>query len=350
MKTVIAVDDQYLSLIKIEQALEDYFNVLTATSAERFFALLEKVKPDLILLDIQMAETNGFDICKQLKESDKEYSKIPVIFLTAKTDPEYLDFGFQLGAVDFITKPFSKQRLINHVKTHINIDALIRKRTDTLKQREREIRNIRNEIVSVLSELIESRDEVTGGHVTRTADYTRILIEGLIEKGYYSEEIQDWIISTMCTSAALHDVGKITVSDIILNKPGKLTDEEFREIKKHAMEGENIIEKIISRTGVGDAFLHNAKLFAGQHHEKWNGTGYPRGLREEEISLQGRIMAIADVYDALVSDRPYKKAFTHQKAVEIIMSEAGKHFDPKLTQLFGEINYKFLEVRENHDD
>jgi putative two-component system response regulator len=348
MKNVVVLDDQYLSLVKIEEALENHFNVLTATNAQNFFMLIRKVKPDLILLDIEMPETSGFDICRQLKKSSEKYSKVPVIFLTAKMEPEVEELGFNLGAVDFITKPFSNQRLLNHIKTHINIDALIRKRTETLKQREREIRNIRNGITSVLSDLIESRDEITGGHIARTADYTRILIEGLLEKGFYTEDIQDWVISSMSISASLHDVGKITISDTILNKPGKLTDDEFSEIKRHTLEGERIIERIIEKTGIKGGFLQNAKLFAGQHHEKWNGMGYPRGLREQEISLQGRIMAIADVYDALVSNRPYKKAFSHEKAVEIIMSESGKHFDPKLTELFWEIKDKFLEVRENN--
>jgi len=333
MKTIIAVDDQHFNLTEIELALEEQYRILTASSAQRMFAILEKVRPDLILLDIEMPEMNGFEAIKQLKNNEV-HSQIPVVFLTGRTDEATESQGLKLGAVDFITKPFCKPVLINRVQIHLDIDGLIRERTAQLKQKEQEVREIRNAIVSVVSDMVESRDEVTGGHIERTTSYTALLINTLQEKKIYIDEMKDWNITSAVASAGLHDVGKMAVSDLILNKPDKLTNEEFEEMKKHVLKAEMIIDRIIKRTGGKDAFLVHAKLFAGHHHEKWNGMGYPRGLKGEGISLQGRIMAVADVYDALVSDRPYKKAFSHEKAVEIIMEDAGKHFDPKIAEVF----------------
>jgi len=205
------------------------------------------------------------------------------------------------------------------------------------------IQRLQGAIVSVLADMIENRDKITGGHVERTSQYVKILIKEMKARGLYAEETRDWNVDAFVSSARLHDVGKITISDLILNKPGKLTDDEFETIKTHAFEGERIICKIIAQTyDVDDNFLQNAKLIAGNHHERWDGTGYPRKLKGENIPLQGRIMAIVDVYDALVSDRPYKKAFSHEKAVEIIKDDAGKHFDPKIADVFLDIKDKFM--------
>jgi len=174
---------------------------------------------------------------------------------------------------------------------------------------------------------------VTGGHIERTQKYLELLMGGLSRLGIYTEEMSLWDLSLLLPSAQLHDIGKIVISDSILNKKGKVTDEEFNIIKIHCIEGENIIRSIISKT-TDDGFLHHATMFAGYHHEKWDGAGYPRGLEGEQIPLEGRVMAIADVYDALVSERPYKKPFSHEKAVEIIESESGTHFDPKIVEAF----------------
>jgi putative two-component system response regulator len=184
---------------------------------------------------------------------------------------------------------------------------------------------------------------VTGGHIERTSKYIQILMETMLEKDVYAEEMKTWDFDTVISSARLHDVGKIAVSDTILNKPCKLTPEDYEQIKKHALEGEHIVEIMISKTGE-EIFLHHAKLFACYHHEKWDGTGYPRGLKGEDIPLEGRLMAIADVYDALVSERPYKKPFTHEKAVEIIVNDSGKQFDPVIVDLFVTVADVFLSI------
>jgi putative two-component system response regulator len=188
--------------------------------------------------------------------------------------------------------------------------------------------------------MVESRDEVTGNHVSRTQIYLKILVDEMIRMGIYTDEMARCNMDVLIPSAQLHDVGKIKVSDVILNKPGKLTEGEFEQIKCHCADGERIIDKIIS-DAEENGFLVHAKRFAGYHHEKWNGQGYPKGLSKEEIPIEGRIMAIADVYDALVSERPYKKPFSHEQAVEIIKNDSGKHFDPKIVEAFLNVEEEF---------
>jgi len=335
MKTIFIVDDSDTNLTMAEDALEDLYNVMTMPSAAKMFALLEKIKPDLILLDIEMPVTNGFEACKILKDNPA-LAEIPIIFLTSRNDSETEAKGFEIGAMDFISKPFSTPVLLNRIRMHLDIDQLIRDRTSQL-------RRLQNGIVLVLADMVENRDISTGGHIVRTTAYIKILLDAMIRDGVYGYEMKDWDIDTAISSARLHDIGKIVVSDLILNKPSKLTEEEYEKMKSHAAEGERIIDQIIEQTGEGE-FLRHAKLFAGYHHERWDGTGYPHRLSEQGIPLQGRIMTVVDVYDALVSKRPYKAAFTDDEAVEIIMSNAGKHYDPKITDVFYSVKNLFKEA------
>jgi putative two-component system response regulator len=337
MKTIFAVDDSDTNLSMVKKALEDHYRVLTMPSAMKMFALLEKITPDLILLDIEMPEMNGFEALLLLK-ANPLCAGIPVIFLTSYTDNMVEAHGFELGVVDFITKPFSTPVLLNRIKTHLDIDELIRERTAR-------IRRLQNGIITVLADVVEERDKETGGHNDRTAAYVGILIKAMEERGVYYSEIKDWNIETVVSSARLHDVGKIHIFDIVLNKPGKLDSDEYEKMKLHTTEGARIIDRMIKQTGE-EEFLRNAKLFAEYHHECWDGTGYPRGLKGAEIPLQGRIMAVADVYDALVSLRPYKEAFTSEEAVNIISAMSGKHFDPKIVEVFLEAKDQFKAVRE----
>jgi len=336
-KTIFVVDDSDTGLLRAEEALEDYYKVMTVPSAKKMFSLLEVIVPDLILLDIEMPEMDGLEALKKLKSSN-EYKDIVVIFLTARIDPDTEAYGLELGAVDFITKPFAKSVLLNRIQMRLDIDALIFERTMQLLR-------LKEGIVSVLAEVVESRDKVTGGHIERTTSYIKILMEEMMARGVYASQMQNWDFATTIASARLHDVGKIVVPDSILNKPGLLDPEEIEIIKTHAAEGERIVSRMVTMTGE-EVFLHNAKMFAGYHHERWNGKGYPKGLQGENIPLQGRIMAIADVYDALVSERPYKKAFTHDKAVSIILEGAGSDFDPVIVKVFEEVKEQFNEVKE----
>ena len=335
MKTIFVVDDNDVNLTKAQRVLEGHYRVLTIPSAIRMFVLIEKIMPDLILLDIDMPEMDGFAAIEKLKE-DSLTAKIPVIFLTASTDDDVEARGIKLGAVDFVTKPFSPSVLMNRIETHLNIDELIKKRTARIEE-------LKNSILTVIADIVESRDKITGGHIERTTRYLNIMIEGMKANGIYADEIKDWDTGVVTSSARLHDVGKIRITDLILNKPAKLTPEEFCEMRTHTIEGEEIIGQIVVKTDE-ESFLHHAKLFAGYHHERWDGNGYPRGLAGEEIPLQGRIMAIADVYDALVSERPYKRPFPHEEAVEIIKNDSGLHFDPKIVGVFLNVADQFLNV------
>jgi putative two-component system response regulator len=336
MKTIFVVDDNDTNLVAAKTALEGTYRTVTISNAARLFKLAEKIKPDLILLDVEMPEMDGFTAMQMMKTDPNLapfLANVPVVFLTAVSDSNAELRGFELGAVDFISKPFSPPILLKRIESHIETDKLV-------KNSQRSLRNMQNAMISVISELVENRDKVTGGHIERTQQYLHILVNELLRSGIYAEQISKWDLQILLPSAQLHDVGKITISDLILNKPAKLTDEEYETIKMHTSEGERIIDEIIRKTP-DDGFLMHAKRFAGYHHEKWDGNGYPRGLSGTDIPLEGRLMAIADVYDALVSERPYKKAFSHEKAVEIILSETGTHFDPELITVFARIAEDF---------
>ena len=335
MKTIFIVDDSDTNLMTAKAALDGVYKSYALPSAARMFKLAEKIMPDLILLDVDMPEMDGFEAMRVLKQ-DCRLRSVPVVFLTARQDTEAEIRGFDLGALDFINKPFSPPVLRKRIETHIEVDKLI-------KTSQQALRDVHNATISVIADVVESRDKVTGGHIERTQVYLAILVDELIRTGIYADEISTWNLNLLLPSAQLHDVGKISISDVILNKPGKLTDEEFEAIKGHAAEGERIIDRIISKTK-DDGFLLFAKNFAGYHHEKWNGTGYPRGLAGGAIPLEGRLMAVADVYDALVSERPYKKPFTHEQAVEIIKKDSGTHFDPAIVDAFMNVAGDFYKA------
>jgi len=347
---IFIVDDMEANLTVAENALAKEYRVIALSSAEKMFKTLTKFTPDMILLDIQMPEMDGFEAMKKLK-SDELYAEIPVIFLTGLSDAESEAHGIKLGAVDFIMKPFTEPVLINRIKKHLDIDGLVRERTtqlayrtEQLARRSEQLVRLQNGIVFTLADIVENRDANTGGHIERTSTYMSILIDGMLELNVYSDELNDWDLDSVISSARLHDIGKISIPDSILNKPDKLTDEEFAIIQTHPAVGKRMIEQMTERTGEAD-FLENAKLFAEFHHEKWNGKGYPNGLSGSEIPLHGRIMAVIDVYDALVSDRPYKEGFPHEKAVSIITGDAGTHFDPFIAEVFMTINDKIDAAR-----
>jgi putative two-component system response regulator len=345
-KTIFIVDDNDTNLMVASVALEKEYRVMTLPSAAKMFKLLEKMKPDLILLDIEMPEMDGFEAIKELKKHIL-YKDIPVIFLTSLSDVSVEIRGFQFGVIDFITKPFSAPVLTNRINTHLNIDGLIRERTIQLQQKTEQLQHLQHAIIYGLADMVESRDVMTGGHIDRTATYAEILIDAMTERGVYVDEIEKLDKELLISSTRLHDIGKIAIPDLILNKPGRLTVEEYEIMKTHVIEGERIIDKIASRTHETE-LLSNAKLFVSTHHERWDGTGYPHGLAGDNIPFQGRLMAIVDVYDALVSERPYKKALPPEEAVKIIMENSGTHFDPEVADVFYEVRKQFTEVKPYH--
>ncbi|MDR3343660.1 MAG: response regulator [Treponema sp.] len=350
---IILVDDNAANLRTGKNVLADRYNVFTAPSAEKMFGLLERNKPVLILLDVDMPETSGYDAIKILK-ANPETKDIPVIFLTGKSDSDNELEGLSLGAIDYITKPFLPPLLLKRIEVHLLVEA--QKRTLEVQQEKlknfndnlqkmveektKTVTELQNAILKTMSDLVEFRDDITGGHIERTQRGVGILLTALQNSGLYQEQTADWDIKLLLQSSQLHDIGKIAISDRILQKPAQLSNEEFEEMKKHTTFGVKVIEKIEASTSASD-FLKYAKIFAGTHHEKWNGSGYPFGLAGTDIPLLGRIMAIADVYDALISERSYKKAFTHAEAIKIIGAGSGSHFDPSLSTVFFQMADQF---------
>jgi putative two-component system response regulator len=343
---VILVDDNPSNLRTGKNVLSEKYEVYTAPSAAKLFDLLQDIKPAMILLDIEMPKMNGYEAIKILKANEKT-NDIPVIFLTGKTDTDNELEGLDLGAIDYITKPFQPALLLKRIEVHLLVEVQKRK----LEIQKRELKNfndnlqkmveektktvleLQDAILKTVADLVESRDDITGGHIERTRRGVGLLVDALRDHPLYGKEVAEWDIKLLLQSSQLHDVGKIAISDQILKKPGRLDPVEFEEMKKHTVFGIQIIEKIQSATTASD-FLKHAKIFAGTHHEKWDGSGYPNGLAGEDIPLQGRIMALADVYDALVSERPYKKAFSHAETMKIILNGRGNQFDPVLTDVY----------------
>ena len=352
---IMVVDDSVANLKFTKSALAEIYDVFTAPSAAKMLALLETVTPALILLDIDMPEMNGCEAIRRLKEAERTRD-IPVIFLTGNDDPGSEMNGLELGAVDYIAKPFETNLLRKRIDIHLTLEGQKR----VLESQKRELEYINNNLQKLVEEkagkvlelqgailvavadLVESRDDITGGHVERAQRWLGILLRELLASGLYRAETRDWDSRFLLQSSQLHDVGKIAVRDSILRKPGKLTKLEFEEMKLHVTFGVRIIEKMQANISESD-FLRHAKLFAGTHHEKWDGSGYPQGLRGKAIPLQGRLMAIADVYDALISDRPYKKALTHGDALSILIEERGTHFDPALIGILEQTEGRFIQ-------
>jgi putative two-component system response regulator len=324
------------------------YDVFTVPSAEKLFQLLEKTLPDIILLDVMMPGISGYDAIKVLK-SNSRTSDIPVIFLTSKNDTSSELEGFIQGAVDYVSKPFSPQLLLKRVDVHVlvesqkkelkhineNLQQIVEEKTDAVLE-------LQNAVLKTMSNLVEYRDDVTGGHVERTEHFLNMLMEAMMTMQVYHDVLESWDLKLFLQSAQLHDVGKIAIRDNILMKPGPLSREEFDEMKKHTTFGEKVIEKI-QQSSRESIFLTHAKIMAGTHHEKWDGSGYPRGIAGSNIPLQGRLMALVDVYDALISERPYKKAFTREQAIEIIKEGSGIQFDPALVEVFVSVSSRLYE-------
>lgn len=347
--TILIVDDLPNNIKVATQFLQKLeVKIIYATSGKQAIQRALNTQADLILMDVMMPEMDGFETVKELK-NNPILSSIPIIFLTAKSEIEDLKKGFEVGGVDYITKPFNGEELIARVSTHLELSLYRKNLEKEVDKRTKEIENLKSSIVEAMGSLAESRDNETGAHIKRTQYYVKVLSEYLSNLPKYKEILTDDYLKLIFKTAPLHDIGKVAIRDNILLKPGKLTPEEFEEMKKHAIFGEDIISKIMENNGETE-FLVFAKEIAGGHHEKWDGTGYPRGLKGEEIPLSARIMAIADVYDALISKRIYKSTFTHEDACNIILEGKGKHFDPELIDVFKIINQEFWHIAETYKE
>lgn len=336
MKHILLVDDNVANLRIAHSLLNETYKVSLTKSGKQALEFCEKNLPDLILLDIHMPDMDGFETIKRLKANERT-AKIPVIFLTATANNTDIEVrGFECGAVDFIVKPFAKSIVLRRIDTHLQLAG-------HQQQLEDKIRELEDSIVTSFSQLIECRDYETGGHVERTKKFVEILAHELVDSGHFTEILTNEYIDMLVRSAPLHDIGKIGISDLILSKPGRLTPEEFNKMKEHTVIGDRVLSEMMERTGTQE-YLLLAREVAVSHHERYDGNGYPYGLKGEEIPVSGRIMAIADVYDALISDRVYHKAFPEPEACKIIIDGKGTQFDPIMIEAFERVRDEFYRV------
>ena len=353
--TVLVVDDTASNLVLMNDLLKPYYTVKSAANGVRALKIANSGSPpDLVLLDIMMPEMDGYEVCRQLK-ADPSTRDIPVIFLTAKTETSDEQMGFELGAVDYITKPISPPIVLARVKTNLQNKAaadFLKDKNAYLEQevarRTEEVRDIQDVTILTLASLAETRDNETGNHIIRTQHYVKLLAEALQGHPRFAQHLDDATIDLLFKSAPLHDIGKVGIPDSILLKPGKLTPEEFDVMKTHTTLGKTAIEAAESRLGKNVPFLLCAKEIAYSHQEKWDGSGYPQGLAGDAIPVSARLMAIADVYDALISRRVYKAPFTHEAAMAIIQEGRGRHFDPDVVDAFVTIQMHCQAIAERH--
>lgn len=340
--SILVVDDTETNIDILMETLEDEYDIRVALDGEAALENVAEDKPDLILLDIMMPGMDGYEVCRRLKD-DPFTHDIPVIFLTAMTEEQNEAKGLALGAVDYVTKPFSPEL----VKARVSNQLELKKHQDHLQElvalRTKELALTQEVTIYSLASLAETRDPETGGHILRTQRYVRALARRLKIVPLFETILTDEVIDLLYNSAPLHDIGKVGVADSILLKPGKLTDEEFAEMKNHTIYGRNALK--VAEEKLGDnSFMQYARQIAYTHHEKWDGSGYPNGLKGEEIPVSGRLMAIADVYDALISKRVYKPPFSHAKAMDIITKGSGTHFDPVMVENLLTIENEFLQI------
>jgi putative two-component system response regulator len=347
------------------------FQVVEANSGEEALALLAKAAepnhgqlPDIVFLDVEMWNgIDGFEVCRQLK-ANPATRRIPVIFLTAKSDPAYEQLGFALGAIDYIAKPISPPIVNARVRTHLALKAAadflqdrnvyleqeVERRTEEAHRRTEELRISQEVTMVALASLAETRDNETGNHILRTQHYVLALARHLCNHARFSAALSEEVVDRVFKAAPLHDIGKVGIPDRILLKPGRLDAAEFEIMKTHTTLGRDAIENAQQRVGVSVPLLEVAKEIALSHQEKWDGSGYPEGLAGEAIPLSARLMAVADVYDALVSRRVYKAPMSHGQATEIIVAGRGQHFDPDISDAFVALQAQFQLIAKRFED
>lgn len=355
--TILIVDDTPANVSLLNHILKDSYRTKIATNGEKALALANsELPPDLILLDIMMPGMDGYEVCERLK-ADEATADIPIVFLTAKVAVEDETRGLALGAVDYITKPISPPIVIERVKNHL----LLKEARDVLKEqnhvleakvkeRTKKLGELQDVAMEAMGALAESRDPETGNHIRRTQFYVQILAEKLKDHARFSDYLTPERITLLFKAAPLHDIGKVGIPDAILLKPGKLTDEEFETMKLHTVIGRDAIAAAERKLSEPSDFLSTAKEIALSHQEKWNGSGYPEALAGDDIPISARLMAIADVYDALISRRVYKPPFPHKKAIAIMTEGRGSHFDPDMLDAFLDISEECRAVAEKYAD
>jgi len=354
---ILVVDDSPENLTLMGDLLMDDYKIKVANNGEKALKIARaEPPPTLILLDIMMPGIDGYEVCRQLK-TDSHTSDIPVIFLTALTDTEDEKRGLALGAVDYITKPISPPIFIERIKIHLKLKAAADYLHDKneflekeVEKRTREVRAIQEATILALASLAETRDNDTGNHLRRTQLYVRALALKLKNHPRFREYLTDQNINMLFKSAPLHDIGKVGIPDHILLKPGKLEPDEFEIMKTHTTIGRNAIKQAEQFLETDVEFLRIAQEIALSHQEKWDGSGYPEELSGDDIPISARLMAVADVYDALVSRRVYREGFPHEKVVQMILEGRGTHFDPDIVDVFIELQDEFREIARQYAD
>lgn len=354
--TVLVVDDTPDNQLILSELLKPMYRVQVASNGEEALALAESDKPDLILLDVVMPGMSGFEVCRQLK-SRVDTRDIPVIFLTTLNATEDETRGLVLGAVDYVTKPVNPPVVLVRVANHLRLKAASDFLRDKNSYLEREVARRTSEVTAVqevtihaLASLAEARDNETGNHIRRTQHYVKALADRLKDHPRFAAELDEGTRKLLYQSAPLHDIGKVGIPDAILLKPGRLTPEEFQIIKTHTTLGRDAIQRAEDQLGMDVPFLRLAKEMAYCHQERWSGSGYPEGKSGDAIPASARLMAVADVYDALVSPRVYKKGMPHEQAAAIIMEKRGVDFDPDIVDAFVELQDEFQAIARRFAD
>ncbi|MDG3085839.1 two-component system response regulator [Vibrio hannami] len=354
--TILIVDDTPTNLTLLTGLLNDEYRVKIANNGTRALELAFSSPPDLVLLDVMMPGIDGYEVCSRLKQ-ESITCHVPVIFLTAKSSVEDEEHGFEVGAVDFIHKPISppivKTRVRNHLRLKEWQDSLIDNNQwleNEVSRRLTQVNQLKDATIHVMVSLAEFRDECTGNHIRRTQAYVKALAEKLAQSSKHHAYLTPDKIDLIAKSAPLHDVGKITIPDGILLKPDKHTSEEFSVMKTHSQRGYKILKQAADFMGGDDDFLNCAMDIALYHHEKWDGSGYPFGLHGDEIPVSARLMAVADVYDALRSIRPYKDALTHEEAIDVIKTNSGNHLDPEIVDALIAIEDQCISIADSWPD
>lgn len=366
-KHILAVDGDTNMLRTLKTVIGSAGHILsTAPNGETALRHLSTNAADVILLNVDLPDMSGYELIKKIK-SNAVTSHVPVIFLTANDAVDEELEGLNLGAIDCIRKSTHPLLILKRIEVHILVESqnqkIVSQQQELLFHKQQltyfnsnlqqmvddkteAATELKNTLLKQTAVLVEYRDDPTGRHIDRIQGYISILLDAMQEQDVYSEKLSTLDFDLVIQTSALHDVGKVAVKESILLKPGRLTDDEYEEIKKHTTIGKKIIERAqVSRAN--QAFFEYAKTFAVSHHEQWNGKGYPYGLAGKDIPLLGRIMALADVYDALVSKRPYKNALSHEKAVDIIMADREKQFDPAISDVFFKVSDKFKDVKNS---
>ncbi|MFN6997860.1 MAG: two-component system response regulator [Aquincola tertiaricarbonis] len=339
--TILIVDDNTENLMVLGELLSQQYSVRSATSGQRALELARRMpRPGLILLDVMMPGMSGHEVLQRL-QADEATRAIPVIFATAMSETEDEQHGLSLGAVDYITKPLRPAIVMARVKTHLELAAAreqLQRRNASLEaevdRRELENRVIQDVSMRALARLAETRDQETGNHILRTQEYVRLLATLVQRHPRFQAELQPHTIELMVKSAPLHDIGKVGIPDRVLLKPGKLTDDEWALMKTHARLGGEAIARAVADIDAPVPYLRHASDIAMHHHERWDGTGYPDGLAGEAIPLSARLMALADVFDAMISRRVYKAPIDFERVAAAMAAQRGRQFDPDLLDAF----------------